>query len=348
MKTSRNKARGPFANLCLVFAAMALTVLVSWWPSHADAADIKLSYANFPPAPTFPCIQMERWAKEVEARTAGKVDIQTYPGSTLLGAKNMWSGVIQGQADIGCISLAYQPGVFPMLSVFEQPVGFTSATGASLALWDTFAKYQPKEFRRVKVLTMFTSAPSNIMAKTPVKSLADLTGMELRASGGAARVLELLGATPVAMPASETPEALQKGLIKGVLSSFDWLKDFNFAEHLRHQTVTNFVVYPFAVIMNRDAYNDLPADVKKVLDDLGREQAQWTGNYLDNHVQESLKWSKEKYNIEVMDLPEADAKEAASKLEVMVDDWKARAEKKGVKASEVLDFVKGLQSKYEN
>jgi TRAP-type C4-dicarboxylate transport system substrate-binding protein len=38
-----------------------------------------------------------------------------------------------------------------------------------------------------------------------------------------------LGATPVSMPASDTPEALQKGLIKGVLSSFDWLKDFTFS-----------------------------------------------------------------------------------------------------------------------
>ena len=23
--------------------------------------EIKLTYANFPPAPTFPCVQMERW-----------------------------------------------------------------------------------------------------------------------------------------------------------------------------------------------------------------------------------------------------------------------------------------------
>jgi TRAP-type C4-dicarboxylate transport system substrate-binding protein len=47
-------------------------------------AQIKLTYANFPPAPTFPCVQMEEWKKEVEKRTGGKVAIQTFPGSTLL------------------------------------------------------------------------------------------------------------------------------------------------------------------------------------------------------------------------------------------------------------------------
>lgn len=331
----------------LLFAAIVMTALVSWWPGDAAAADITLSYANFPPAPTFPCIQMERWASEVEKRTGGKVDVQTYPGSTLLGAKNMWSGVIQGQADIGCISLAYQPGVFPMMSVFEQPVGFTGASSASQALWELFVKRDPQEFKKVKVLTLFTSAPSNIMCKVPVKSLDELKGMEIRASGGASRVLELLGATPVSMPASETPEALQKGLIKGVLSSFDWLKDFNFAEHLRYETVTNFVVYPFAVIMNRDSYAALPDDVKKILDDLGAEQAAWTGNYLDAHVNESVNWSKQKYGIEVMDLPADEAAKAEEKLAVMVEGWKERAKEKGVDADAVLADVKALRAKYE-
>lgn len=347
MTTIRATTTAHARNSFLLIAAFVLAATVSWWPGQAAAADITLSYANFPPAPTFPCIQMERWATEVEKRTSEKVDIQTYPGSTLLGAKNMWSGVIQGQADIGCISLAYQPGVFPMMSVFEQPVGFTSASSASRALWDLFVKYDPKEFKRVKVLTLFTSAPSNIMCKKPIKSLADLEGLEVRASGGASKVLELLGATPVSMPASETPEALQKGLIQGVLSSFDWLKDFNFAEHLRYETVTNFVVYPFAVIMNQDSYDALPDDVKKVFDDLGAEQAEWTGNYLDAHVRESVNWSKQKYGIEVMELPEADAIKAQQALSVMIDGWKQRAADKGVDADAVLQEVESLRRKYE-
>lgn len=332
--------------LALALFAIALTALVSSWPVSANAAELSLSYANFPPAPTFPCIQMERWAKEVEARTEGKVDVQTYPGSTLLGAKNMWSGVIQGQADIGCISLAYQPGVFPMMSVFEQPLGFSSATAASQALWELYAKRQPKEFKRVKVLTMFTSAPSNLMSKEPIKTLADLQGMAIRGSGGASRALELMGATPVSMPASECAEALQKGLIKGIFSSFDMLMDFNFAEHLRYQTITNSMVYPFAVIMNLDSYNALPADVKKVLDDLGTEQAKWTGDYLDKHVADSLEWSKDKYGIEVMDMPSDDAAKADRKLSVMIDGWKEKAAAKGVPADEILAEVKALKAKY--
>ncbi|MFW5722697.1 MAG: TRAP transporter substrate-binding protein [Desulfohalobiaceae bacterium] len=314
----------------LLFAGMCLSV------SPATAADITLSYANFPPAPTFPCVQMEHWAAEVEKRTKGAVDVQTYPGSTLLGAKNMWDGVIQGQADIGCISLSYQPGVFPMLSVLEQPFGFSSATVASLALYDLWERHQPEEFNRVKVLTMFTSAPSNIMSKVAVRDLSDLKGLEIRASGGASTVMKLLGASPVSMPASETPEALQKGLVKGVFSSFDWLKDFNFAEYLPYATVTNLQVYPFAVIMNKQSWERLPSEVKQVFDDLRREQSLWTGSYLDDHIEESLAWSKEKYDLEVITLAEEQLAAANRRLSVMVQDWKATARAAGIDADAVV------------
>ena len=93
--------------VCLLAGAFLASLLaVSLAPAPALAADIQLNYANFPPAPTFPCVQMERWKTEVEKRTNGKVSIKTFPGGTLLGAKNMMDGVIVGQADIGCLCMA--------------------------------------------------------------------------------------------------------------------------------------------------------------------------------------------------------------------------------------------------
>ncbi|WP_432738199.1 TRAP transporter substrate-binding protein [Maridesulfovibrio sp. FT414] len=334
------KIAGMFAVLA-IFAAMLCSA------APAGAADISLSYANFPPAKTFPCVQMERWKQEVEKRTNGKVLVQTYPGSTLLGAKNTLRGVMQGQADIGCISLAYHPGVFPLCSVFELPLGFTSATSASLALWDLYEKYQPEEFKKVKVLTMFASAPSNLMTKTPIRTLEDIKGMELRASGILSKILESLGATPVSMPMSATPEALQKGVVKGLFSSFEVLKDLNFAEICRYETVTNSAVYPFAIIMNMNSWNALPDDVKKIFNDLGREQAEWTGQYMDQHVKDSLDWSKEKYGIELVTLSDADMKIVREKTMPLIEDWKEKATAAGIDGAAVLTDVEAARQKYE-
>ena len=81
--------------LCVVVMLLLAFGLVLPKISHSQAT-ITLKYANFPPATTFPCVQMERWAKEVEKRTTGKVKVQTFPGGTLLPAKNIFDGVISG------------------------------------------------------------------------------------------------------------------------------------------------------------------------------------------------------------------------------------------------------------
>ena len=149
-----------------------------------------------------------------------------------------------------------------------------------MALYDLIEKYNPKEFEKVKMITLFTCPPADFMTKTAVRSLKDLKGMELRTSGTGTEVLKRIGATPVGMPQSEAPEAIQKGIVKGNVSSMEILKDFNFAAYLPFATEANLFVVSFAVVMNKDKWNSLPADVKKVIDDMRREQAEWTGKYV--------------------------------------------------------------------
>ncbi len=156
--------------------------------------------------------------------------MKTFPGGTLLGAKEMMDGVIAGQADIGNICMAYQPGRFIVTNATSLPLGIPDARSGSVALLKLYEKYQPEAFKDVVVLTMFTNAPGNIMSQQPVRKMEDLKGMDLRASGDSATILKAWGANPVGMPMPATVEALQKGTVKGLFSSLEVMKDFKFAE----------------------------------------------------------------------------------------------------------------------
>jgi len=327
-----------------IFVIAFLGVMII--PVTTKAEPAKLRYANFPPAPTFPCVQMERWKNEVEKRTHGKVVVNTYPGGTLLGAKNMMDGVIAGQADIGCLCMAYQPGRFVLTNSTSLPVGLPNSKVGSLVLWNLYKKYKPAAFAKVKVLTMFSTAPTNIMSKIPVRNLVDIKGLDLRASGGAAQILAAWGANPVGMPMPATVEALQKGVVKGLFSSLETMKDFKFAELCRYVTMTNTVIYPFAVVMNMDSWNALPADVQKVMEDLGTEQAEWTGNYMDNHVNESIEWSKKNYNVEFIQLSHAEKAKWDKKLQFITDKWVKNAKEKGLPAEAIVNDIKAFTKKY--
>jgi len=330
--------------LAVIFLSAVFSLCVA--PGLSQAGQIKLSYANFPPAPTFPCVQMERWKTEVEKRTNGKVLVNTFPGGTLLDAKNMMDGVIAGTADIGCLSMAYQPGRFMVTNATALPFGFPNATVASLVLWDLYKKYMPDEFAKVKVITMFASAPGNIYAKVPVKNLEDLKGLQLRASGGVADLVKALGGTAVGMPQSETPEALQKGVVKGAVSSLETLMDFKYAELCKYVTIINGPIYPFAVVMNMAKWKSLPKDVQKVMDDMGTEQAEWTGKYMDGHVDKSLEWSKKNHGIEITELSEEELAKWNKLLEPITGKWIEDAKAKGLPAEQIVKDIKALNKKY--
>jgi TRAP-type C4-dicarboxylate transport system substrate-binding protein len=328
-----------------IFTATLLLSITG--PMPAAAAEVKLNYANFPPAPTFPCVQMERWKTEIEKRTHGKVQVNTFPGGTLLNAKNMLEGVIAGQADIGCLCMAYQPGRFVVTNAVSLPLGVTSARVGSLVLWDLWYKYQPDEFKAVKVLAMFTTAPTNIMSKVPVRNLNDLKGLDLRASGVAAQILSAWGANPVGMPMPATVEALQKGVVKGLFSSLETMKDFKFAETCKYVTMTNSGgIYPFAVVMNQQKWQKLPEDVKKVMEDLRVEQSEWTGNYMDNHVKESMTWSVNTQNVEVIKLTAAQKSKWNGMLQGITDKWIAEAKGRGLPAEAIVKDMKSSIMKY--
>ncbi|WP_241426223.1 TRAP transporter substrate-binding protein [Geobacter benzoatilyticus] len=330
----------------LTLSLIICVIVLASGAAHA-ASVIKLTYANFPPAATFPCVQMERWAKEVEKRTGGKVKVQTFPGGTLLNAKNIFEGVTSGIADIGNFAMSYQPGRFPVSEAVDLPFGFTSSRVASLVLYDLIEKYKPREFDKVKVLTVFTCPPTNFMTKAPVKRLADLKGMELRVAGTSAEVAKRLGAVPVAMPQSETPEAIQKGIVKGMISSLEILQDLKFASYTPYATIANLPVVSFAVVMNKAKWNSLPADVKRALDGLSREQAAWTGEYVDRHVRDSLAWSKNNYRHQVFTLPAEDQQRVNQLLSPMIDNYVKKVSAQGLNGKQIVADVQVFKKKYE-
>ena len=306
---------------------------------------VTLNYANFAAPSTFVCVQMERWADEVEARTGGRVIINTFPDSTLLDAKEMFDGVVSGQADIGCLCMAYQPGRFPVTNAMALPFGIADAKTGSAALVDLFQTIGAPEFDDVKVLTMFTNAPANIQSSKPVRTFDDISTVTLRASGGAGASLKAWGVNMLGMPMSETPEALQKGLVDGLFSSLEVMKDYRFAEYCPYVTEVNGVLYPFAVVMNKDVYESLPSDIQKVFDDLFEEQSRWTAAYMDDHVKESMEWSKAEYGVEVFTLSDTDRQKLQEKNQEVISDWMLTTKEEGIDGEEIISRINSFLNK---
>ena len=84
--------------------------------------------------------------------------------------------------------------------------------------------------------------------------------MKIRCAGGSSRIVAALGATPVAMPQNEAYDALQKGVVDGLVCPIETLKGWKFTEVVKHTTrnIGSSYSLGFFVAMNRQKWDSLP------------------------------------------------------------------------------------------
>jgi TRAP-type transport system periplasmic protein len=120
------------------------------------------------------------------------------------------------------------------------------------------------------VLMLWNSDSASIMSKTrPVRTLEDMKGLKLRTPSAAQSAqLQVLGTTPVDMPAPAIYNAIDRGVVDGAMIPMSAAVDFKLIEVAKYFT-TNAPLgrSPFLVAMNRGRYEKLPADLRKAIDD---------------------------------------------------------------------------------
>ena len=329
-----------------VFLVLILAIVPLFVTDASEKKQIKLSFASFFPTAHHGHTQAQMWCDGIEKATDGRVKITLYPGGSLIGAKDMYDGVMKGIADIGTCLPAYSPGRFPLWNLFSLPNGMTDCSARNQVEYELFNKYNPKEWSETKVLLFYNAAPNNIWGTVPIRTMEDFKGVELRVFGDYTRVAKLLGATPVAMPQGEVYEAMSKGIVKCTWSSADVLKGYQQADIARYLTICDSFSADFYYVMNLSTWNDLPADIQKIIDDYDKEFLDVAGKLWMDKNNEGIKYAKDK-GMEIYYLP---AKEKARWHDVafapMINDYLADMKAKGLPGQELLDDMHRLWDKY--
>lgn len=325
--------------LCCLTAVCCL--LVAPVGNAASDKPIELSYANFFP-PTHVQSQLpESWCREVEKRTDGKVKITYYPGGTLLTGPKIFAGVVDGIADIGTSVLGYSRGVFPAMEAIDLPIGYPNGMVATKVINAFYEEFKPKAFNRVKPLYFHAHGPGILHSKKPVHTLEDIQGMKIRSYGFNAKMTSALGGVPVSMSQSGVYEALQKGVADATFSPAEVLKGWKQAEVIKATTLCYSVGYTagFFVVMNKDKWESLPADVQKVIEEVSKEWVAKYGPAWDKSDEEGLAFSKSLGNEIIPVSPEESAKWAAAVAPVM-DEYGEKTEAGGLPGKTYVQFIR--------
>ena len=236
----------------------------------AQPAPITLTLSQFlGPASFFAADFAKPWAHELETRTGGRVHVELYDGSTPFGGvTNQANQVKAGTVDIALGLRGAEGDKFPRTSVIELPFLVRDATSGSHALWTLFKQGAfGTEFNDYKVLALFVQNPGLVhTANKPVTTLADMQGLRFRAPNQpVAAALKQIGAIPAILQVNDVMPAVAAGQLDGIITNWgNPLPGFNAAMHFH--TDVPFYTAVFFVVMNKERFASLPADIQAAID----------------------------------------------------------------------------------
>ena len=288
----------------------------------AGAKPTKLTFSIFFPPTHGQTKAAMAWAKEIEQRTDNKVQISVFAGGTLTKAPQCYSGTVKGISDLGFSLFAYTRGRFPVMAAVDLPMSYPNGKVASRVAQEFAKTFKPKELSDVKVLYLHAHGPGLLHTKKPVKKLEDIKGMKIRATGLSAKIVKALGGVPVAMPQGGTYEALKKGVVEGTFGPMEVLKGWKQAEVIKYTTEDYSVGYTttFFVVMNLDKWNALPADIKKIFDEVSDKYTDVHGKVWDSTDQEGRKYTQSLGN-KIISLSDEESARWRKAAEPVINDY---------------------------
>ena len=316
-------------------ALVALAALACSGLAQAQAVTFRL-HQFLPQQAAIPAKAIAPWAKKIETESGGRIKIQLFPSMQMGGSPpQLFDQARDGVADITWTVLGYTPGRFKKSEVFELPFLTGSAEQGSRAFQTYVEENAADEFKDVKLIAVHTHGPGLFHTKKPIAKLEDLKGMKVR---GGSRIINTmltkLGAIPVGMPVPAVTEALSKGVIDGATVPWEVTPAVKIAEMVKNHTSFSgpqgLYTQTFALSMNKAAYDKLPADLKKVIDNnSGIETAALFGRAMDDADQVGLAIAQKAGN-HIVKLDEAETQRWRAAAAEVETGWVADMKGKGI------------------
>jgi TRAP-type C4-dicarboxylate transport system substrate-binding protein len=335
----------------IIIALLLLTVACASTSSSdaepSKAIELKISHFMSPKHIQHSSV-LEPFAEEVKTLTEGRVKATIYSGGALGSPVSQYDMASTGVTDIAFSLQGYTPGKFPLSSVTEVPFMASSAKEGTELLWNLYSKFPEiqDEYKENKVLWIFTNDPDQIFTtKKEIKTMDDLKGLKIRTPSPASNaVVEAWGAIPIFTPMNEAYDAMQKGVVDGMMAPYASIPNFKLYEVTKNITEGSFYITNFAVTMNKESWNSLSSKDKEIIDGLLDKYRKLAGDSFDKAGEMGKKLAKEK-GVIINNLSEEEKEKFKSALDNVNKQWVKDMEKKGLPGQKIFEEALRLSEK---
>ena len=239
---------------------------------------------------------LEEMARIVSEETGGRVQIRIYPSMQLGGEKAMLEGMLLGAVDIVVTANGPVTNFVPEMGILDLPFLFDGREHMYSVLDGDVGDVLAGRLadRGFHLLAFYEAGVRHIMtADKPVHSIEDLAGLKMRTMPVPAHIASFnaFGANAVAVDYSELYGGLQTGLVDGAEAANTNYSSKKFYEVAPYWAQVGWVILTADVLMSKERFDTLPADVQAVLADAAIRSAHYERRLYadsDNSLLETL------------------------------------------------------------
>jgi TRAP-type C4-dicarboxylate transport system substrate-binding protein len=232
------------------------------------------------------------YAAALEKDSGGRIKPQIFPLSQLGSIPRQIEGTQFGSIQCALIPPEFFVGVDERFEVMSAPGLVASMDQGQRVAADPAVRKLMLGLGANKGLhgvAMFMNSPSSVIAKSPIRHLADFKGKKIRvlASPFQTTPISRLGATPVAMTLADVVPAMQQGAIDGAVGGIVVWTPMHFSDAAKYVTETGQPAVFAIVEVNKAWYDSLPADLQKLVDSDAAAQQTAIGPVADAIVEKA-------------------------------------------------------------
>jgi TRAP-type C4-dicarboxylate transport system substrate-binding protein len=213
----------------------------------------------------------KNYAAAVEKDSGGRIKVEIYPASQLGSIQRQAEGVQFGAIQCQIVAPEFLVGIDERFEVLAAPGLVTSMAQGQRVAADPEVRKLMLGLGADKGLhgaALLMSTPSSVIAKVPLRHLADFKGKKVRifASEFESVAMKRLGATPKPMTLAEVLPALLDNSIDAAVSALTIFGPLHFASAAKYITEIGQPAIFGVVEISKKWYDSLPADLQQILD----------------------------------------------------------------------------------
>ena len=215
-----------------------------------------------------------KFAKRVKEETNGRLVINVHVGAVLgiKGAESM-RAVGEGIVDMADLPGFQQVGLEPILGLESLPFLVSNHNELAL-LYNHLRPAVADALARHNIIPMYiTPWPNqNIYTKHTISTLSELAGKKIRTyDKTSSELMERLGMAAMQIPSPDVVPALASGALDATMTSTTTGAAQKYWEFVSHIYRTNHMWISNIMAVNKDSWDKLPADLKKIVNAVAKD-----------------------------------------------------------------------------